>query len=166
MATRILTLALVLGAALQQATSRPNFAGEWVLAQDRSTQTMKGSVVVSVSGLLGEKFRATQDAKTLKLVINALGRELIAIYNLDGSESQNLNPGAPGQPDDPIYSHATWDGARLVIQTRGTALVNGKPQESKRVIWIDSEGFLTIERTAEGQLTMRSVYRRVQVAEP
>ena len=156
---RIALASLLLAFAhLQQ--PKPDFSGNWVLAQDRSTQTMKGSVVVSVSGLLGERFRATQDAKTLKLVITALGRELIAIYNLDGTESQNLNPGAAGQPDDPIYSHVKWDGDKLVIHTRGTALVNGKPLESRRVIWIDSEGLLTIERSAEGQPTTRSVYRR------
>ena len=37
---------------------------------------MSGSVVVSVSGLLGDKFSAEQDAKTLTLTITvaALGR--------------------------------------------------------------------------------------------
>ena len=121
---------------------------------------MRGSVVVSVTGLLGESFTARQDAKTLTLGITALGRRLVAIYNLDGTESQNLNPGAPGEPDDPIYSHVKWDGDKLIIHTRGTNLVNGKPVESRRVMWIDKEGLLTIERTAEGQPTTRSVYRR------
>jgi hypothetical protein len=144
------------------AQAKPDFSGDWVLARDRSSQTMSGSVVVSVSGLLGDKFTAVQDAKTLSLTITvvALGRDIKAVYNLDGSESKNLNPGGNGQPDEPIFSRTSWDGSRLVIETRGSPPVNGKPLETKRVIWIDSEGFLTIERSAEGSPVLRSVYRK------
>lgn len=145
-----------------QAQSRPNFSGTWELAKDRSSQTMKGAVVMSVAGLLGEKFIAAQDAKTLTLTISvaALGRDVRAVYNLDGSESRNLNPRGPGVEDEPIFSRATWEENRLVILTRGTTLINGKPTESKRVIWIDSEGLFNIERSSEGQPTTRSVYRK------
>ena len=145
-----------------RAQERPNFTGNWVLAQDRSSQTMRGSVVVSVSGLLGDSFTAIQNGKTLTLsiVVRALGRDVKAVYNLDGSESKNMNPTGPGQPDEPISSRVSWDGGKLVILTRGSALVDGKPLETKRVIWIDSEGLFTIERSAEGQPTLRSVYRR------
>ena len=144
------------------AQQKPDFSGAWVLAQDRSSQTLKGSVVVSVSGLLGDKFSAVQDAKTLTLTITvlALGRDIKAVYNLDGSESRNLNPVGGGQPDEPIFSRASWEGDRLVIHTRGTALVNGKPLETKRVIWLDTDGLLTIDRFAEGAPTRRSVYQR------
>jgi hypothetical protein len=123
---------------------------------------MKGSVVVSVSGLLGDKFSAVQDAKTLTLTITvaALGREIKVAYNLDGSESKNLNPVGGGQPDEPIFSRASWEGEKLVILTRGTALVDGKPLETKRVIWLEKDGLLTIERSAEGAPTLRSVYQR------
>ena len=144
------------------AQQKPDFSGAWVLAQDRSSQTMKGSVVVSVSGLLGDKFSAVQDTKTLSLTITvaALGRDLKVVYNLDGSESRNLNPVGGGQPDEPIVSRASWEGEKLVILTRGTALVDGKPLETKRVIWLEKDGLLTIERSAEGAPTLRSVYQR------
>jgi len=143
------------------AEQKPDFSGAWVLAQDRSSQTMNGSVVVSVSGLLGDKFSAVQNAKTLTLTITvaALGRDIKAVYNLDGSESKNMNP-TGGQADEPIFSHASWEGDKLVILTRGTALVNGKPLETKRVIWLEKDGLLTIERSAEGAPTLRSVYQR------
>ena len=154
----MLVAAVVLGA-----QARPNFSGAWVLARDRSSQTMRGSVTMSIVGLLGEKFTATQDEKVLRLVISALGREIPAVYLLDGSESQNMNPRGPGQPDEPIFSKASWEGDRLVILTRGTALVDGKPVESKRVIWIDAEGLLIIERSA-GSATTRSVYRRAPIS--
>ena len=146
------------------AQQKPDFSGDWVLAKDRSSQTMSGSIVVSVSGLLGDKFSAVQNARTLTLTITvaALGRDITAGYNLDGSESRNLNPAGPGQPDEPIFSRASWEGDRLVVLTRGTLLVNGKPLETKRVIWIDKDGFLTIERSAEGAPTVRSVYQRTR----
>jgi len=143
------------------AQQKPDFSGMWVLAQDRSSQTMNGSVVVSVSGLLGDKFSAVQDTKALALTITvaALGRDIKAVYNLDGSESRNLNPTGSG-PDEPIFSRASWEGDKLVILTRGTALVNGKPIQTKRVIWLDKDGLLTIDRIAEDEPTRRSVYQR------
>lgn len=140
----------------------PNFAGDWKLVTDRSSQRVNATTVVSVFGLLGESFTARQDAKTLTLVITVagLGRTVTAVYNLDGSETRNLNPVGGGQPDEPIFSRATWDADRLIIQTRGTTLVNGKPTESRRVLWIDAQGLLTIERTSDGAATTRSVYQR------
>ena len=143
--------------------ARPDFSGMWTLAKDRSSQTQKNAVTVAVAGLLGEKFTAVQDARTLTLDITAavVGRPVRAVYNLDGSESRNLNPSmVAGVADEVIFSRVSWDGDKLVILTRGTMLVNGKPQESKRVMWIDSEGQLTIERSSEGAVTTRTVYRR------
>ena len=144
--------------------SRPDLSGEWVLAKERSTQTLQGSRVTAVTGLLGETVSIRQDAKTLTLDISVamLGRPIRAVYNLDGSDSRNLNPVAGGQPDEPIVSTAAWDGEKLVILTRGTALIAGKPLETRRVIWIDAEGLLTIERSAEGQSITRSVYSRAK----
>jgi hypothetical protein len=143
----IVTAVLATDAATQ---ARPDFSGEWVIARANS-------------GLLGEKFMARQDAKTLTLEISvaAIGRPVRVVYNLDGTESRNLNPSmTAGVADEPIFSRVSWDADKLVIQTRGSTLVNGKVQESKRVIWIDSEGLFTIERSSEGQPTTRSVYRR------
>jgi len=148
------------------AQQKPDFSGMWVLAPDRSSQTMKGSVVVSVNGLLGDRFNASQDPKTLTLTITviAIGRDIKAVYNLDGSESRNLNPVGGGQPDEPIFSRASWEGDKLVILTRGTMPADGKPGgkplETKRVIWLEKDGLLTIERSAEGAPTLRSVYQR------
>jgi hypothetical protein len=161
-------LAVIVGAVAPQAQTRPDLSGGWVLVRDRSSQTMSGSTVVSVAGLLGESFTAKQDAATLSFDIRVPGlpRPIAAVYALDGSESRNMNPGAgPGGVDEPILSRASWDGDKLVILTRGTALVNGKPVESRRVIWIDAAGLLTIERSSEGASTTRSVYRRSQAVD-
>ena len=161
---KIGAIALCVLAATGLAQSRPDVSGDWVLDKQRSTQTMRGRGVTSVTGLLGEKFTARQNEKTLTFDISvaALQRTVTAVYNLDGSESRNLNPTGPGLPDEPIFSKVSWEGSRLVIHTRGTAQGTTPPLETKRVIWIDADGLLTIERTAEGQTTTRSVYRRAQ----
>ena len=148
----LLTLAVLLWttSVQTQAPARPNFSGNWVLADGRPA-------------LLGDKFTATQDEKTLTLdiTLGALPRPVRVVYNLDGSESRNLNPSlTPGVADEPIFSKVSWDGSKLVILTRGTALVNGKPTESKRVLWIDAKGQLAIERTSPGALAIVSAYRR------
>ncbi len=157
-------LAIAFATTAIPAQTRPDFSGDWALARSRSTQTVQGQRVTSVVGLLGEKFTAKQDAKTLTLDITSavVGRPVRAVYNLDNSESKNVNPGQAGQPDEAIISRASWDGEKLVILTRGTVLVNGKPLESKRVIWIDGDGLLTIERSSEGAPTTRSVYERAR----
>jgi len=154
----------VLAGALIAAQARPDLSGEWVLAKERSTQTLQGSRVTAVTGLLGETVSVRQNAKTLTLDISlaALGRPIRAVYNLDGTESRNMNPAGPGQPDEPIVSRAMWETDKLVILTRGTALIDGKPLETRRVIWIDADGRLTIERASEGQPTTRSVYERAR----
>jgi hypothetical protein len=144
------------------AQQKPDFSGAWVLAQDRSSQTMKGSVVVSVSGLLGDKFSAVQDAKTLTLTITvaALGRDIKVAYNLDGSESKNLNPVAAASPTSRFF-RARHGRARSSSSSREAPhswMANrSKP---KRVIWLEKDGLLTIERSAEGAPTLRSVYQR------
>ena len=148
----LLTLALLLwtSSVPTQAPAHPNFSGNWVLAD-------------GMPSLLGEKFTAKQDEKalTLDITLAQLGRPVRVVYNLDGSESRNLNPSlTPGVADEPIFSKVSWDGTKLVILTRGTALVNGKPTESKRVLWIDSKGQLSIERTSQGALAIVSAYRR------
>jgi hypothetical protein len=135
-----------------------------VLDKERSTQTLKEKRVTAVTGLLGETFTAKQTDKTLTLEIAVPAQRLnvTAVYNLDGTESRNMNPVGPGLPDEPVFSKAFWDGARLVIHTRGTAQGNAPPLETKRAVWIDAEGRLTIERSAEGQPTTQSVYSRVK----
>ena len=133
------------------AQTRPDFTGVW-------------EITGAATGLLGERFTATQDARRLILDITvaALGRPVRAIYALDGSETKNMNPGSTPALDEPIFSRASWDGARLVILTRGTRAVNGKVIESKRVLALDADGMFTIERTSEGRPATRSVYKRVR----
>jgi hypothetical protein len=152
MVTTIHAIAILLALQGVAPQARPNFSGDWVLADGRPS-------------LLGEKFTAKQDEKTLTLDISAaaIGRPIHVVYNLDGSETKNMNPSpAPGVADEPIFSRASWEGEKLVILTRGTALVKGKPTESKRVLWLSATGQLMIERSSEGAPMITSAYRRAQ----
>ena len=148
----IAALALVGASGSAAAQTRPDFSGVW-------------EITGAETGLLGERFVATQDAHQLVLDITvaSLGRPIRAVYALDGSETKNLNPSSsPAVADEPIYSRVSWDGPRLVILTRGTRRVNGRVTESKRVLALDADGLFTIDRTSDGQPATRSVYRRLR----
>jgi len=165
---RFITLILVLtvaGLQAQQAEKpapRPDFSGQWVLDLQPAPGA-KGSP----GAMLGGSFTAKQDAKVLTLTIEAYGRTVVAAYNLDGSDSKLMSPTGPGQPDEAIISHATWEGDRLVIKTTTIETVEGKSVEmtTRRVMWIDSRGVLLLERTGT-PLSMvtpsTSAYRRVK----
>jgi len=165
----ILALTLLIGAlpssqsvqSPQPAAVRPDFSGEWTL-DDRPVPGAKGGQ----AAMLGASFVATQDAKVLTLKITANGRLFTAAYNLDGSDSKIVSP-IPGQPDEVIISHATWEGDRLVIKTVTTETQDGKPyqMETRRVMWIDSRGVLLLERSGtpvDLVPTSTSAYRRVK----
>ena len=149
---RFVALALALSFATVQlqaqqadkAAKRPDFSGQWVL-----DLTPVPGAKGSPGAMLGSGFSAKQDEKTLTLTIEAYGRTIVATYNLDGSDSKLMSPTAPGQPDQAIVSHASWEGDRLVIKTKTIETVDGKSveMETRRVMWIDSRGVLLLERT-------------------
>jgi hypothetical protein len=164
----ILALTLSFGApqtpqpAPQPAPVRPDFSGEWTL-DIRPIPGAKGGQ----GAMLGQSFVATQDAKVLTLKITNNGRLFTAAYNLDGSDSKIVSPTGPGQPDEVIISHATWEGDRLVIKTVTTETQDGKPYQmaTRRVMWIDSRGVLLLERSGtpiEVVQTSTSAYTRVK----
>lgn len=130
------------------AQSRPNFSGTWVFDRTKSTQPGPDGRVV-VAPMLGDEFDAQQDAKTLALRIKTGALTVDAVYALHGSETRNLSPGAGGQPDIPVLSRASWDGDRLIILSTSKSSERGAEVtvETKRVIWLDDESNLIIERT-------------------
>ena len=157
-----LTLLAAVSQALLQ--PRPDFSGEWVVAE---TESKAGAPTgaLALTGIFGERFTAAQTTATLtlELSVSTLDRPVKVVYMLDGSESENLNPSpVRGIADEVIFSRATWDSGKLVIDTRGTRLVNGAPQTSRRVLTLNAEGTLTVERTAEGQPPVKSTYKRAR----
>ena len=128
----------------EKPVKRPDFSGQWVLDLTPVPGAKSGP-----GAMLGSGFSAKQDDKTLTLSIEAYGRTVVAKYNLDGSDSKLMSPTGPGQPDQEIISHATWEGDRLVVKTKTMETVDGKQveMETRRVMWIDSRGVLVLERT-------------------
>ncbi len=125
---------------------------------------------MSVAPMLGERFTATQDATTglTRLTISVESAIVVtAIYKLDGTESKNMSPDAPGQPYVEVVSKASWDGTKLIIQstsTSGTA-PDTLTIESKRVLWLDDDGNLIIERTGTPEgvvMPTKTVYTKAK----
>lgn len=158
----VLLLSIVQAQPAQQESAKPDLSGEWTL-DNRPVPGAKGTP----AAMLGERFVAKQDARVLTLTITAFGRSFEAVYNLDGSDSKLLSPTSPGQPDEVIISHATWEGDRLVIKTKTAETVEGKSveMETRRVMWIDARGVLLLERSGTPPdlvPTTTSAYRRVK----
>ena len=114
-----------------------------------------------IAAILGDHFVATHDATSLKLTITVGADKVMAVYNFEG-ESRNLSPG-----DIPVTSRTSWDGDRLVIVSTSAATVKGQDVtiETRRVIRLDADGNLIIERTgtpASEVTPSRSVYIRVR----
>ena len=153
----LISMLLVSGSWLQS-PAKPDFSGKWTLDSLKSTSTPSGP-----AAMFGSSFVAKQDAKALTLDISFPGGTIQAVYKLDGSESRNEIPGPNGA--ETIVSRASWDGSRLVIVTKSTEELNGKPvqMESKRVLWIGTDGVLNLERSGtpvELVPPTTSVYKR------
>jgi hypothetical protein len=154
----------LLVAASQSAPARPDFSGDWVVAETASKAGTQAGAL-TLTGVFGEKFTARQTATslTLELSVSTLDRPIHVVYMLDGTESKNMNPSpVKGGADEPIFSRATWESGKLVIDTRGSQLINGKPRTSRRVLTLNADGTLTVERTAPGEFPVKSTYKRAR----
>ena len=157
-----LTLLAAASPASPTSQARPDLSGEWVVAETASKAGAQTGAL-ALTGIFGERFTAKQTATslTLELSVSTLDRPIHVVYMLDGSESKHMNPSSvPGVEDEPLFSRATWESGKLVIDTRGTRLINGTPQTSRRVLTLNADGSLTVVRTAEGQEPVTSTYRR------
>ena len=161
----VLTAAGQSAAISPSSQARPDFSGEWVVVGSIANPGAARSAepVLNPNGIYGEKFSAKQTAAmlSLELSVSVLPKPVLVVYALDGSESKNMNPVAGGE-DEPIYSRAVWEGSRLVIDTRGTRLENGKPRTSRRIISFTADGLLEVQRLVEGEATTRSFYKRAK----
>ena len=154
-----------LAAVHPQGQTRPDFSGTWRFDRAQSAKPWRDGRTV-IAAILGDPCVASQDAAALTLTMTVGGSQVKAIYNFEG-ESRNHSPGAQGQPDIPVTSRASWDGDTLVIVSTSTSVAQGEDVtvETRRVIRIDVDGNLIIERTGTpvSQVTpSRSVYTRAR----
>ena len=137
--------------------AHPDFSGRWTFDRAKSAQPWNGRIVIAA--ILGDECVVTQDTTSLRLAITTGGQKVTAVYNFTG-ESRNLSPG-----DIPVTSRTGWESDRLVIVSTSAAIVEGENVtiETRRVMWLDGEGHLIIERTgtpASEVTPSRSVYSR------
>lgn len=117
---RRVAMALGTAAVVLLATSvyaqAPNFAGTWVLDQEKTqaaNPNAGGGGGRMGGGRMGGPMTLTQDAAKL-VIARTMGENTITTtYNLDGSPSKNSMMARGGQTE--VTSTAKWDGAKLVV---------------------------------------------------
>lgn len=144
----------------------PDFSGRWEFDREKTMQPGPDGRIV-LAAMLGDLVFVRQTRAAITFTIDAGGQTVKATYNLDGTESRNLSPGPPGEPEIPVTSTTSWDSGRLIILSRSLAIEKGVAVtvETRRVLSIDREGQLIVERTgtpASLVTPSRSVYRRVK----
>ena len=125
-----------------------NFAGNWVLNAEKSTQPQGGG-----GRMGGGNFVATQEANLLTVVRTRTGQDgqpttVTMKYTLDGKESINTSPRGDSK------SVATWsaDGKTLNISTSRTMDMNGETRVMKSTeAWtLTDANTLTVLSTRQG----------------
>ena len=154
-------LALSLAFIAPAVQERPDFSGTWVFDQEKTLKPGADGRMV-LAAMLGERVVVQQTPTLITLRITFQGDVVVAVYDLTGGESKNVSPG-----DITVVSRASWKDDRLVIDSTSESLDQGKPVTVKttRVMWIDKEGDLIVERTgspASVVTSSRSVYGRAR----
>jgi hypothetical protein len=142
----VAAVAFVASSAFAQATS---FAGTWNMVQDPAQQQAAGGGGRGGrgGGGFGPTFTVEQDAKTLTIKQTRGENTITSTYNLDGSESKNVQQGRGGEMT--IMSTAKWEGANLVIVSKQP--MGEQTVEIKRTFSMGADGVLTIETSRPGQ---------------
>jgi hypothetical protein len=155
-----LVLVLIAPAIINAQSGKTNFAGNWVLNAEKSTQSQGGG-----GGRMGGgNFIATQDANLLAVERTRTGQDgqvttTTSKYTLDGKESINTNPRGESK------SVATWsaDGKTLNIATSRTMDMNGETRVIKSTeVWTLADAkTLTIvltRQSPDGEVKSTMVY--------
>ena len=157
-------LLLVAPVMVNAQTGKANFAGDWTLNAEKSTQPPSGQGGGMRMG--GGNFVATQEANLLTVVRTRTGQDgqpttSTMKYTLDGKESINTSPRGDSK------SVATWsaDGKSLTIETTRTMDINGESRtmKSKEVWALTDAKSLTVtitRQSPDGEVTSSMVYEK------
>lgn len=138
--TAVLSAAAVVLWATAAFAQGKDFSGKWAPDAEKNAAAMGGGGGGGGRGGGrggGGPMTITQDAKTLTIEREGPNGATKTVYNLDGTASKN--PGRGGAEQE---SMAKWDGAKLVITTKGA---NGDQVTS----WYLEGGELVNERTGQ-----------------
>lgn len=148
-----LILMLVAPVALNAQTGKANFAGDWTLNAEKSTQPQAGQGGGGNMRMGGGNFVATQDANLLTVTRTRTGQDgtpstTVTKYTLDGKESINSSPRGDSK------SVASWsaDGKTLTIETSRAMEMNGESMTIKSTeLWtLTDPKTLTVNSTRQG----------------
>lgn len=148
-----LILMLIAPVALNAQSGKANFAGEWTLNAEKSTQPQGGQGGGGNMRMGGGNFISTQDANVLSVSRTRTGQDgtattTVSKYNLDGKESINASQRGDSK------SVASWsaDGKTLTIETSRTMEMNGESMtmKSSEVWTLTGPTTLTINSTRQG----------------
>ena len=151
---RLISLAIILVLIAPVMTNaqagKTNFAGDWTLNAEKSTQPQGGQG----GGMrMGGNFVATQEDNLLTVVRTRTGQDgqpttMTMKYTLDGKESINTSPRGDSK------STATWsaDGKTLTIVTSRTMDMNGQSTTMKSTeVWTLTDAkILSVAATRQG----------------
>ncbi|HUL75445.1 MAG TPA: hypothetical protein VLT86_20195 [Vicinamibacterales bacterium] len=139
--TAVLSVAAFVLATAVAFAQTPNFAGKWTPDTEKNPAPAGGGGGRGGGRGGGGPMTITQDAKTLTIERDMGGNAVKTVYNLDGSPSKNQVMGRGGQATEQ-ESTAKWDGAKLVITTKGA---NGDQVQT----WSMDGADLKIERQTQ-----------------
>jgi hypothetical protein len=147
-----LILMLVIPVALNAQSGKADFAGNWTLNAEKSTQPQGGQGGGGMR-MAGGDFVAAQDANLLTVTRTRTGQDgtastTVTKYTLDGKESINSSPRGDSK------SVATWsaDGKTLTIETSRTMDMNGESMtiKSSEVWTLTDAKTLSVNSTRQG----------------
>jgi Tol biopolymer transport system component len=145
-------LALIAPVMINAQAGKTNFAGEWTMNAEKSTQPQGGQGGGGMR-MGGGNFVATQEANLLTVVRTRTGQDgqpstTTMKYTLDGKESINTSPRGDSK------SVAKWsaDGKTLTIETSRTMDMNGESTTMKSTeVWALTDAkTLTVTSTRQG----------------
>jgi Tol biopolymer transport system component len=147
-----LMLALIEPVMINAQAGKTNFAGNWTLNAEKSTQPQGNQGGGGGTRMGGGNFVATQEANLLTVVRTRTGQDgqpttSTMKYTLDGKESINTSPRGDSK------SVAKWsaDGKSLTIETSRTMDMNGESRTmTSTEIWILTDAkTLTVTSTRQ-----------------
>jgi dipeptidyl aminopeptidase/acylaminoacyl peptidase len=148
-----LMLALIAPVMINAQAGKTNFAGDWTLNAEKSTQPQGGQGGGGGMRMGGGNFVATQEANLLTVVRTRTGQDgqpttMTMKYTLDGKESINTSPRGDSK------SIAKWsaDGKSLTIETTRTMDMNGESRTMKSTeVWALTDAkTLSVTSTRQG----------------
>jgi Tol biopolymer transport system component len=158
-------LALITPVIANAQAGKANFAGDWTLNAEKSTQPQGGQGGGGMR-MGGGNFVATQEANLLTVVRTRTGQDgqpttTTMKYTLDGKESINTSPRGDSK------SVATWsaDGKSLTIETSRTMDMNGESRTMKSTeVWVLTDAkTITVASTRQspnGDVKSNMIYEK------